>query len=68
MALTLIPTEQVDERAALRKAWEIVHEAYKEASRMPGVPEEEHQRFVRCARKTGSLLGHSPFDVVQGGV
>jgi hypothetical protein len=67
MALTLLPTKDVDEVAATQAAWAIVAEAYARAAKVPDVHADDHAMFVRCIAKASRLAGRSPFDVLDGG-
>jgi hypothetical protein len=66
MALILLPSAQAETEAATQQAWAIVADAYETAAQMHGVSQEQHDMFVRCARKANSLAGRSPFAVVRG--
>jgi hypothetical protein len=67
MALTLVPTEQVDEAEATRAAWSLIAEAYEKAAKMPGVEAKAHGTFTRCAVKAARLARVSPFTCMDGG-
>lgn len=66
-ALRLVSGQAVDpvaEAAARRTAYGIVADAMLAASKVPGLPESDHARLIRCYRLAARKVGLAPLTPV----